>query len=357
MKKFISILSVVALVVAGYSCRKNTESGTGTVVSLNLPSVPYKYSQFTGDPRNDYKATLGRVLFYDSRLSVNNAISCASCHKQALGFADDKALSAGFEGRPTMRNSIAINSVGVTGPLFWDGREADILKLSMRPIANHVEMGISDFGVLPGKLVGLSYYNDLFTNAYGDNTISIDRIAECLGRFMSAITSSSSRFDEFRNGNTAALTAQEQNGMLLFDTKYNCGSCHNSGGGGYTGGGVSFKDIGLDRNYQDLGRGALTGIGTDKGTFKVPNLRNVGLTAPYMHDGRYKTLHDVLDHYSSNIQTSPNLDPQLTDQGTGIARTLNISENDKASIIAFLNSLTDYKSLTDPRFSNPFKVN
>ncbi len=290
MRKIIAILTIVLLVVVVYSCKKSTSVQDLKTVSLVLPPTPANYYPSTFDSSMNKTATLGRVLFYDSHLSVNNAISCGSCHKQALGFGDNSAFSTGYQGLPTKRNSLPISDLSLAGSLFWDGREDRLANLSLRPISNHVEMGISDFDALCTKLAALPYYTQLFHDAYGDNQITSDRISGALGVFMQAITTGNSRFDQYNAGNKSVLTAQEIEGMNLFNTKYNCGTCHN-GGGGYYGNG-SFKDIGLDNSYSDLGRGEVTGIAADNGSFRIPNLRNVALTAPYMHDGRYKTLGD-----------------------------------------------------------------
>lgn len=357
MKKTIVLLSAIALVTTAiYSCKKNTTDSLPTTAVLDLPATPYTYQVGFGpsDPTLNYKATLGRVLFYDAHLSVNNAISCASCHKQSLGFADDKAFSIGYEGRLTKRNSPGLNSLAFSGSLFWDGRENNIMKLSLRPLSNHVEMGIEDIDALVSKVAALPYYNQLFAAAFDDATVTSDRISMAIGYFLSAINSSNTRFDDYTAGNSSAMTAQEVEGMNLFDTKYPCGSCHNGGGGGYTSNGT-FRDIGMDKVYTDLGRGTISGDPSDKGTFKVPNLRNVALTAPYMHDGRFKTLDEVIDHYSNGICNSQNLDTLLKDSN-GNARHMNISDHDKQAMIAFLNTLTDYRMITDPKFSNPFKV-
>jgi cytochrome c peroxidase len=360
MKKSISISLIVALVIVVYSCRKNSDTGGSQVtktVSLDLPTTVSKYYVSSTTKKSDSLnkiATLGRVLFYDSHLSVNNAISCGSCHKQEMGFADNTAFSVGYEGRLTGRNSLSIADLQSSGNLFWDGRETDVTNLVMRPVTNHVEMGIDNADVLTQKLAALSYYPQLFASAFGDNQVTIDRISKSIELFMEAITTGNSRFDQYSAGTTSALTTQEVNGRTLFDTKYNCGSCHN-GFGGYGSSG-NFKDIGLDETYTDKGRGALSGASADMGKFRVPNLQNVALTAPYMHDGRYQTLDEVIDHYSHNVRNSNNLDTLLKDN-TGHARQMNISDNEKQDIIAFLKTLTDNKLISDPKFSNPFKVN
>jgi cytochrome c peroxidase len=363
MKKSIALLSIIVLVIVVYSCKKSTDK-LNTTVYLDLPATPYVYNAFSSDTAINNKATLGRVLFYDTHLSLNNAIACGSCHKQALGFADNVPLSLGYEGRLTKRNSKSIANLAgddpmffditqPNSPLFWDGREEILQNLIARPVTNHVEMGIDDINALPGKLAALSYYNQLFVNAYGDNAISMNRISECVADFLVAIQSHNSRFDQYIQGNTGAFSPLEVSGFNLFNQKYNCASCHHIEQNTYTT--EDFKDIGLDNVYTDLGRGAVTTQTSDNGKFRVPGLRNVAVSAPYMHDGRYKTLSDVIDHYSHGIQNSPNLDFELQDT-SGKAMQMNIPDQDKQALIAFLNTMTDYSLLTDPKFSNPFKA-
>lgn len=364
MKKVVTLSALIAIVVIAYSCKKNNDKLTAAAY-LDLPATPYSYTFVSPDTAYNHKATLGRVLFYDTHLSVNNAISCGSCHKQALGFADNAALSVGYEGRLTKRNSKGIVNLGSSrfslpntripgSPLFWDGREEIVADLVARPITNHVEMGIDDVSVLPAKLSKLAYYSELFKNAYGDNAITMDRISDCVATFLISIQSNDTRFDKFfNNGQTEAFTALEKKGYDLFTTKYNCEGCHHLFQNFYTT--DDFKDIGLDNNYKDLGRGAVTTASIDNGKFRTPSLRNVELTAPYMHDGRFKTLDDVLEHYSHNIQNSPNLNAQFREPD-GTPKQLNISDMDKQALIAFLKTTTDYTLITDPKFSNPFKL-
>ncbi len=365
MKKLFSLVSISVFVAARVSCHKNAVTPSGTVY-LDLPATSYQYyTPSYGDTTVNSKATLGRVLFYDGHLSVNNSISCASCHKQAFGFSDNNAFSTGFEGKITRRNSKGIhNIVGVNNffsniilqhntPLFWDGRENSLLNLVDRPITNHVEMGITDPDALAPKIAAISCYPPLFKKAYGDEQVTSARISECISMFMASIQSTNSKIDQYFKGNTTVLNALELKGMGLFNSTYNCASCHHSNSGPYTF--FDFHDIGLDENYNDLGMGVIFSSTTDNGKFRVPDLANVALTAPYMHDGRYKTLDDVLEHYSHNIKNSPNLDPVLrgTDQK---AKQMNISSDDKMALIAFLNTFTDYTTIQDPKFSNPFKV-
>ena len=337
-------------------------------VSLDLPGTPFEYRVSS----NDHIATLGRVLFYDRQLSLNNSISCASCHKQNLAFADNVALSEGFEGKRTLRNSMPIQNLAVsffmdslgffpepgifTTLLFWDGRETQLQQMVLKPIVNHIEMGIRNLDDLSAKLGALPYYQDLFKKAYGDSHISSGRIAEALSHFLMAIKANNTRFDLSMQG-IKPLNAIEGLGAELFVTTYECNACHQvQDAHGYLLQGGVFANIGLQAEYADDGLAMVTGNASDKGKFKIPSLRNVALTGPYMHDGRFETLEDVLDHYSEGVQDHPNLDPKLRN-ANGNPISMEIPQPDKEAIIAFLNTLTDYEMLTDRRFANPFKTN
>jgi cytochrome c peroxidase len=220
---------------------------------------------------------------------------------------------------------------------------------------NHAEMGVTDLNSIVTNVKSMPYYSNLYLSAFGTTDININNTATALSSFVGSITSQNTRFDLFNTG-INSLSALELQGQTLFFNKYNCNSCHQTQvlngyqrGGGTTPG---FINIGLDLNYADNGVGALNGNAADNGKFKIPNLRNVALTAPYMHDGRFATLDAVLEHYSHNIMNHPNLDSRLKDGNQ--AKQMNISDNDKTAIIAFLNTLTDYTMITDPKFSSPF---
>ena len=371
MKKTLFICSTLGLIATMVACHKTPSTPTGTVY-LDLPATPATYFTmgFSNDTSFNQKATLGRVLFYDGHLSLNNAISCASCHKQELAFSDNVAFSTGYEAKLTQRNSKPIANVTGFSPfntqfesfaissqnmdLFWDGRENILGNLADRPITNHVEMGMDDPDKIPAKLASISAYTPLFQQAYGDNNITSARISECLAVFMASIRTGNSKF-EMKIMGVASFNAQEARGFDLFTGKYDCNSCHHISSGGYLVEQSESKDIGLDSKYTDMGVGAITGYSGQNGTFRVPSLMNVALTAPYMHDGRYKTLGDVIDHYSHNIQPSANLDTALRNTD-GTPKQMNITEQDKADLIAFLNTLTDYQMIADPKYANPFKI-
>lgn len=380
MKKSIISLAFLAAIAVLISCNKNKSAPSANAnvsVTPVLPDATAKYFSDNGNVNGDVdilnkKATLGRVLFYDNHLSLNNATACASCHHQALAFSDNAAFSRGFENKQTARNTPPIqNLLGsslkfftvngkLTGAssLFWDGRENNLQDLILRPVSNHVEMGMEQLEDLPAKLGELPYYNKLFKDAYGSEDVTLDRISESIGLFIGSINSQGSRFDQFIAGKTQ-LTALENYGFTLFNTKYPCGSCHHvsmPGGYGGMGTGSEFMDIGLDIVSADKGRAAITGNAADNGRFKIPNLHNIALTAPYMHDGRFNTLGEVIDHYSAGIQNTANLNDELKDVN-GKAMRMNISTEEKAALIAFLQTMTDNDMITDPKFSDPFKTN
>ena len=369
--KFLAPVIFFGISITLYCCNKASDTPQSIATSPNLPTAVADY--YGGGVTNqlNYIATLGRVLFYDSHLSVNNAISCGSCHKQAAGFADNVALSLGDQNKLTRRNSLSIQDINADfsnfgdsiifrqgSSLFWDGRENNLSTLILRPVTNHVEMGIADPSMLPAKLAAIPYYPALFNASFGSTQITPERISNAVAVFINTIKTGNSRFEMAFNfggmNGTASLSALETQGMQLFQNKYNCNSCHETiGGNGTYNTFSSFMNNGLDVNDKDPGLGALSGIPQDNGKFRAPELHNVAITGPYMHDGRFKTLDDVLDFYSSGIQNNVNLDPRLQDQ-YGQPLRLNISSQDRMALKAFLNSLTDYTMITDPKFSNPF---
>ena len=363
---FFASACVLLIVV---SCSKKED------LSYNTNSRTLDLSQnYSYDLGSDELATLGRVLFYDNTLSVNNSVSCGSCHKQSRAFADTRASSRGFENVETSRNTPPIQNIGGFSlvnmgvmskggqALFWDGRERILQNMVMQPVFNHVEMGVKNTGDLVNRVKSRSYYPELFSKAFDDEEITFNRISEAIMWFVRNIQTNHSPFDQlFRNAivNDQVLNSQEQRGMNLFFGKYNCGSCHQlHSPTGYLPTGEKdnseLLNIGLDQVYTDKGLGGITGKPEDDGKFKIPNLRNIALTAPYMHDGRFETLEEVLDHYNNGVQDNPNLDSRLKDI-SGKPQVLNISTAEKEDIIAFLHTLTDGQMITDPRLSDPFK--
>lgn len=354
-------LLFVAAVIVFNSCEQASVPSLKETY-LDLPEVPYSYD---GMDSSNNIPTLGRVLFYDTRLSANNSVSCATCHKQAIAFADNVQFSTGFAGKPTGRNSMPIQNLGQSNfvfdpggvffqphTLFWDGRETQVDAQVLMPITNHIEMGMT-IEELTAKLSLIPEYQILFTKAFGTSEVTKQRISSGLASFVSSINSVNTKFDHYLRGEIR-LTPAEELGRIVFFEKYNCNTCHQvTIPNGYQEGG-GFVDAGLDRDPKDVGRFDVTAVPQDKGRFKIPTLRNVVLTGPYMHDGRFNTLEEVIEHYSTGIKDSENLDPRLMDNG-GPKQFL-ITDTDKQNLIAFLNTLTDYQMITDPKFSSPFKT-
>ena len=373
MKQFLTLLSL-CLLFAVISCQK--DNFQTKIVYPDLPEVSYDYSPKWGGMHNhmdgqdlgitDAGATLGRVLFYDQILSIDNTVSCGSCHSQSLGFADEAKLSLGIDQQLTDRNAPPISNLYDDDLLFWDGRSTSIDDLVLQPVRNHKEMGMENMEFLVAKIKAAPYYEALFTNAFGSPEVTSDKIANAMTQFVKSMIGCDSPMDRHQ-AQGEALSPLAQQGMDLFFGKGSCYNCHsgpdfNDRGGFFdpffppNGGGFGWAqdiaDIGLDEEYEDVGMGvfdeALVGV------FKIPSLRNVALTAPYMHDGRFATLEDVLDHYNTGIQKSPNLDDVLKSWDTGDAITLGLTDNEKSAIVAFLHTLTDENYMLDERFSDPF---
>jgi cytochrome c peroxidase len=337
------------------------------------------YTDNATNPITDDGATLGRVLFYDKKLSLNNQVACASCHHQENGFADPVALSTGFQGQKTTRNASTIVNAGLEHKLFWDMRANTIEDLSLRPVSNHIEMGIEDMSKLSEKLAKISYYPDLFAKAYGTKDINGERISKAVSQFLRSMVSYSSKFDESKKNNFANFTASELRGKDLFMKKLHCGNCHGGDNLNTAISGEESFNIGLDVVYNDNGVGLRTGDRNKNGAFKVPSLRNVELTGPYMHDGRFKTLEEVVEHYNQNMKLHENLFPSLrsfTWEGNGgglnsggsigwgssntnnsfnTIRGLQLTPQNKTDLVAFMKTLTDQKMVNDERFSSPFE--
>ena len=322
------------------------------------------------------KALLGRVLFYDTALSATGETSCASCHLQNKAFADPLAFSKGINGAVTKRNSIALGSVpsfapeisgygsspdgekrGVEGTVkfFWDERAGTVKEQSELTIQDELEMG-QDLHALSDKLRNQKMYQILSMKAYGTTDLTPDRITLALEKFTSSISAMDTRFDEFRDqgfrGGSPTrneFTASEKLGDRLFEL--NCASCHSAD---LTEPVVAIANNGLDSEYTDKGIGDLTNEARMNGVFKVPFLRNVALTAPYMHDGRFATLREVIDHYSEGIADHRNLHPNL--KGSDFqALKMNFTEEEKQALEDFLMMATDESIASEERLSDPFR--
>ena len=375
MKKILSLLSpgLVGSLLLLVSCQQAVDPLPYKDQAPNLPTALANYAAPSlpahVDPTmmqekmqtiTDAGATLGRVLFFDNKLSVNNQVSCGSCHQQAKGFSDQLSLSPGFEGQLTTRNSPSLVNLINQNSFFWDSRAKSLEDLIGEPIRNHIEMGMEDLSELEIKLSATSYYPALFEQAFGSPEVREERIASAMSQFLKSMLSYRSQYDEIMSS-SGVFPPQAAEGQWIFFGKGRCYQCH--GGVDFRSGDFGFFDpfqfnqenwanIGLDETYQDPGLGKMDE--TQVGVFKVPSLRNLAFTAPYMHDGRFATLEEVVEHYNGGISAHPMLDWRLTNGINNEPIEMGLTETDKANLLAFLELLNDEALLTDARFSDPF---
>ena len=302
---------------------------------------------------------LGKMLFYETLLSKGESQSCASCHLQKDGFSDLSQFSEGVEGLLGKRQAMPIfNMAWHSNEFFWDGRANLLRDQALLPIQDPLEMNETLENVVD-KLSSEKMYRDQFTRVYGNEEITPDKIALALEQFMLSIVSYQSKYDQYLAGNVD-LTESEARGETLFFTEFNpffpefsgadCAHCH---------GGLNFENDlymnnGLDEeaNILDIGRMKVTELSEDKGKFKVPSLRNIELTGPYMHDGRFTTLEEVVEHYNSGLHPSSTLDLALeSTRETG----LGLSEEDKTDLVNFLKTLTDYAYIENEEYADPIR--
>src|SRR6185436_14538766 len=258
---------------------------------------------------SDIGATLGRVLFYDKRLSFNQTIACASCHQREHGFSDPRKFSVGFNGGLTGRNSMGLTHARwyQRRHFFWDERANTLEDQVLMPIQNSVEMGMT-LAALTNRLAAEPYYTNLFAATFGTPAVTSDRISRALAQFVRSIISTKSKYDTGVSNTFVNFTPQENQGRQIFFGNGGCATCH--GTDNFTPG-PPLNNNGLEFPYVDLGVGAITSDPRDNGKFKVPSLRNIELTAPYMHDGRFSTLEEVVEFYNSGVVDNPNLSPPL----------------------------------------------
>lgn len=310
--------------------------------------IPSNFPDVQQDIANNYPTkngvALGRKLFYDARLSRDNTISCAFCHEQTSAFTHHgHDFSHGINNLIGNRNTPAVQNMIFQSEYFYDGASNSLEMLSIVPIHNPVEMD-ETLPAIAEKLKQDPEYIRLFKGSFKNGKISSANILKALGQFMTIIISADSKYDKYvRNEIGGNMNTQELQGLSLFQN--NCASCHATGI--FTDN--SFRNNGLppNPNLNDLGRETVTGFASDRYKFKVPSLRNVALTAPYMHDGRFGSLESVLNFYSHGIQNTPNLDPLMQKHS---ALGIPLTQAEKEAIIAFLKTLTDEKFITNPEF-------
>ncbi len=282
------------------------------------------------NPLTEEKVELGKLLFFDKRLSANETIACASCHVPALAFTDGQPVSTGIHRQQGGRSApTAINRV-FSSAQFWDGRAATLEAQSVGPFINPVEHGFADHDELVAKVKNIAGYHPLFERAFGATSITLDLIGKAIASFQRTLLSGNSNYDRFSQGNDErALSANAQNGLRVFVSKGQCLRCHF--GSNFTDERFHNLGAGWDQDHIDVGRYAVTKDPKDLGAFKTPTLREIARTAPYMHDGRFATLRQVIDFYNQGGISNPRLDP--------VMKPLELTEQEMEDLAEFLRSL------------------
>jgi len=335
---------------------ENTQDGIlegyqSTPVTLDVPEYATSYLGEMPIPADNPMTVegifLGRKLFYDKHLSDDNTKSCASCHLQSAGFTDPEQFSEGITGELGGRNAMQIINAGWAPTFFWDGRAVGLEDQALGPVVNPVELNTT-WPRVEEKISADPIYPALFSMAFGSKDIDSTRIVKAISQFERTLLSFNSRYDDFFYGDFSGYTESEENGFdIYFSEVGDCIHCHS--GPNLTDN--TFRNNGLDSEFTDLGLADVTGLSEDEGKFKVPTLRNIEFTAPYMHDGRFATLDEVIEHYNSGVHAdSPNLDDEMENASAG----LNLTAQQKVDLLNFLKTFSDTEFIENPDFSNPF---
>jgi cytochrome c peroxidase len=291
--------------------------GLGALPPLTIPA---------DNPSSFLKIELGRRLFFDARLSGNQSMTCATCHDPAKDFSDNRARPMGSHGSQLPRHTPSLLNAGYNSYQFWDGRVSSLEQQAIEPLTSAKEMSMTDEGVLISRLEKDKYYSPMFREVFRDGP-SLSNVAKALAAFERTIVGHGSRFDRYANGDKAALTAAEKNGLVLFIGKAHCARCHD--GPNFTDN--NFHNIGIDTG--DDGRFLVTRLKEDRGAFKTPSLRNIAAHAPYMHDGSIPTLDAVIDYYDRGGNPSKGKSPFIFKTG--------LSNDEKRDLLEFLQTLNE----------------
>ncbi len=355
-RRWLVLASITALVAGSSACEKVIQPAKdSTPFSINIPMGFPQVAVPEDNPLTVEGIALGRMLFYDPILSRDSTQSCSSCHNAEFAFTDHgKKYSVGIDKKEGKRNSMPVANLLWQSEFFWDGRATTLHQQALMPIEDPLEMHETLPRVV-AKLNRQPRYQAAFKAAFGSKKASEETIGMALEQFMYTFISGNSKFDRVMRG-TETFTAAEQRGLQLFNGESNpnnpvrgadCFHCH----GGTLFSNFTMSNNGLDSVFTDLGYGKVTGRATDNGKFKVPSLRNVAVTFPYMHDGRFQTLRQVIEHYNTGVVVhSPNLDPSMI----GFVHGLGLSQQDISDLIAFLETLTDESFLNNPAYASPF---
>jgi cytochrome c peroxidase len=308
------------------------EAQKASKASRTKGNLPLGLVESTWPAENPYSAAkmeLGRVLYYDKRLSADDTVACADCHNPEFGFTDGKAVSTGIRGQKGGRSAPTVINRVYSVEQFWDGRAATLEEQAKGPIANPIEMGNTHEAVV-ARLKSIKGYAPLFKQAFGSEEITIDLVAMAIATFERTIVSGNAPYDRYKAGNKAALSESARRGFDVFFNKAKCDSCHF--GINFTDGGFYNVGVGMDKPQPDLGRALITKRASDNGVFKTPTLREIARTAPYMHDGSLATLEDVVEFYNKGGGANPSLDTRM--------KKLDLTDQDKKDLVEFLKALS-----------------
>lgn len=359
--KFLFILFVSGILLIK-SCKKdaeiNLEGGQTTPYVLeHKPGMP-PFALPTDNPLTQEGVMLGRMLFYDPIVSLDSSISCASCHRLDLAFSDGLKVGKGIRGQILGRNSMPLFNLMWQKKFFWDGRSKTLKEQVLIPIQAHNEMDLNLYD-LAIKLGKSKRYQTAFQKAFPQKAMSPEYVSKALEQFLVTLISFNAPIDQLRNNTDtlAVISASALRGLKIFMQPVesggaDCFHCHSNipffGNNSVSG---SMANNGLDAQFSDNGFGSVTGNSLDNGKFKIPSLRNVAVSAPYMHDGRFDNLEELVDFYSNGIRlNSPNLDINILSHG----KQLNLTQQQKDDIVEFLKTLTDQTFLNNPDFKSPF---
>lgn len=334
------ILSVLVLAVAVAGTPARADAFGGPEYPYKLPLGLKSAPEIPADnPITDAKVALGKLLYFDMRISGDGTISCATCHDPAKGWTDRSAVSTGMKGQKGGRSAPTVLNSAYMDVQFWDGRAKTLEDQAKGPIQNPIEMGSTHEGSVK-RITGVKGYAPLFKAAFGDEKVDIDRVAKAIAAFERTVLTGNSPYDRWQAGDKTAMSAAAVRGHDLFNNsaKGNCAICHD---------GFNFSDsdfhnlgVGIKAAKPDLGRFDVTKLEKDKGAFKTPTLRNLADTAPYMHDGSEKTLEAVVAFYDKGGEKNPHLDGRM--------HPLGLTPAERADLVAFLNALNGDKGIVKP---------
>ncbi len=360
MKKYTTI--VILLLISIFimqACEEHTAAPDDSY-DFQAPAYFPQLISPTNNPLTKSGVSLGRMLFYDPILSSDSTISCASCHNISSSFAENKKYSVGVAGATGDVNAMAIINLAWQRKFFWNGRAGSLEEQALGPVNNPLEMHETSENVA-AKLTHSKIYAPLFKKAFGTATVTPEMIAKAISQFERIIVSNQSTYDKFYEIQERAFTADEYAGFRIFFTERGqCFHCHGANGTLLAHNlDTIFRNNGLLTDQEMIGKGLsfVTKKTTDDGKFKVPTLRNIALTGPYMHDGRFENLMQVMDFYSSGIKQNRNLDINFTKSPERLEQYggLGLTTVEKQQLIAFLNTLTDTSFTHNPAYQNPFK--